>query len=146
MQVSARAEYAVRAAVELARLPAHRAISAERVAMQADLPAKFLEAILTDLRHAGIVVTQRGAQGGCRLARPADQITVAEIFGAVEGAAGQVRGVAPGVLSYPDGNESIRQLWLAAQASLARVFGVVTLAQLADQRLPPAVARLAVEG
>lgn len=146
MQVSARGEYAVRAAVELARLPAHRAISAERVAMQADLPAKFLEAILTDLRHAGIVVTQRGAQGGCRLARPADQITVEEVFLAVEGPAGQVRGLDPTILVYPDGNESVRQLWVAAQVALSRVFGVVTLAQLADGRLPPAVVRLASDG
>jgi Rrf2 family protein len=146
VQVSARAEYAVRAAVELARLPAHRAISAERVAMQADLPAKFLEAILTDLRHAGLVLTQRGAQGGCRLARPADQITVADVFVAVEGPAGQVRGLDPMELTYPEGNESTRQLWIAAQTSLARIYGSVTLAQLADGRLPSTVARLASEG
>jgi Rrf2 family protein len=131
--------------VELARLPAHRAISAERVAMQADLPAKFLEAILTDLRHGGIVVTQRGAQGGCRLARPADQVTVAEVFLAVEGLAGHVRGLDPMDLTYPEGNDSIRQLWVAAQVSLARIFGSVTLAQLADGRLPASVVKLASE-
>lgn len=145
MQVSARAEYAVRAAVELARLPAHRAISAERVAMQADVPAKFLEAILTDLRHAGLVVTQRGAQGGCRLARPADQITVSEVFSAVEGTPGEVRGLAPEAVSYPPGNDAIRHLWMGVQASLHRVLSGVTLAQLADDRLPPAVSRLATE-
>ena len=146
VQVSARAEYAVRAAVELARLPAHRAISAERVAMQADVPAKFLEAILTDLRHGGIVVTQRGAQGGCRLARPADQITVAEVFAAVEGTPGQVRGLAPSAVTYPDGNEAVRHLWMGVQASVLRVLSGVTLAHLADDRLPPSVARLAAEG
>ena len=146
VQVSARAEYAVRAAVELARLPAHRAISAERVAMQADVPAKFLEAILTDLRHGGIVVTQRGAQGGCRLARPADQITVAEVFAAVEGTPGQVRGLAPTEVTYPDGNEAVRHLWMGVQASVLRVLSGVTLAQLADDRLPPSIARLAGEG
>lgn len=145
MQVSARADYAVRAAVELARLPAHRAISAERVAMQADLPAKFLEAILTDLRHAGLVITQRGAHGGCRLARSADQITVAEIVSAVEGEVGLVRGVAPSDLTYPEGHEAIRGMWAAAQVSLHRVLGGVTLAQLADERLPAAVAKLASE-
>ncbi len=146
VQVSARAEYAVRAAVELARLPAHRAISAERVAMQADVPAKFLEAILTDLRHGGIVVTQRGAQGGCRLARPADQITVADVFAAVEGTPGQVRGLAPTEVTYPDGNEAVRHLWMGVQASVLRVLSGVTLAHLADDRLPPTVARLASDG
>ncbi len=145
VQVSARAEYAVRAAVELARLPAHRAISAERVAMQADVPGKFLEAILTDLRHAGLVVTQRGAQGGCRLARPADQITVGEVFSAVEGVPGQVRGLDPRDVAYPIGNDAVRLLWVGLQASLVRVLSAVTLAQLADDRLPPAVARLAAE-
>lgn len=146
MQVSARAEYAVRAAVELARLPAHRAMSAERVAMEADLPAKFLEAILTDLRHAGIIQTQRGAQGGCRLARGADQITVADIVTAVEGPVGLVRGESPESLAYPSGHDAIRQLWAAAQHAIVRVFGSVTLAQLADDRLSTAVAKLASEG
>ena len=146
MQVSARAEYAVRAAVELARLPAHRAISAERVAMQADVPGKFLEAILTDLRHAGLVVTQRGAQGGCRLARSADQITVSEVFSAVEGTPGEVRGLAPADVVYPAGNDAVRLLWMGVQTSLLRVLSGVTLAQLADERLPPAIARLAADG
>jgi Rrf2 family protein len=141
MQVSARSDYAIRAAVELARLPAHRAISAERVAMQADLPAKFLEAILTDLRHAGLVQTQRGAQGGCRLARPADQITVADIVSAVEGPIGQVRGLDPTELVYPDGNEAVRQLWTATQASIMRVLSGVTLANLADDRLPGGISK-----
>ena len=145
VQVSARAEYAVRAVVELARLPAHRAISAERVAMQADVPGKFLEAILTDLRHAGLVVTQRGAQGGCRLARPADQITVSEVFSAVEGVPGQVRGLAPSEVVYPAGNDAVRLLWMGVQASVLRVLSGVTLAQLADDRLPPAISRLAAD-
>ncbi len=145
MQVSARAEYAVRAAVELARLPAHRAMSAERVAMEADLPAKFLEAILTDLRHAGIVQTQRGAQGGCRLARAADRITIAEIITAVEGPIGLVRGESPAALSYPPGHDAVRQLWAGAQHSILRVFASVTLAHLADDRLPAPIAKLAAD-
>lgn len=121
-------------------------MSAERVAMEADLPAKFLEAILTDLRHAGIIQTQRGAQGGCRLARAADHITVADIITAVEGPVGLVRGESPDRLTYPSGHDAIRQLWAAAQHSIARVFGAVTLAQLADDRLSAPVAKLASEG
>ncbi len=121
-------------------------MSAERVAMEADLPAKFLEAILTDLRHAGIVQTQRGAQGGCRLARPADQITVAEVITAVEGPVGLVRGEAPTSMSYPAGHDAVRQLWAASQQAVLRVFNGVTLANLADDRLPAAVGKLALEG
>ena len=144
VHVSAKAEYAVRACVILARLPPGRAMSAEAVAMRADLPGKFLEAILTELRVAGLVATQRGPTGGCRLARPPDQISVAEIFRVVEGPLAHVRGERPESIDYPDdgqagGGRVLTELWIAGRAAIRSVFETTTLADLAAGELPPSV-------
>lgn len=102
--------------------------------MQADLPAKFLEAIIVELRRAGIVKTQRGPRGGCLLARSPSLITVAEIVEAIDGPIGTVRGEAPEVLVYPEGNTALQQVWIElANDVRARLHGV-TLADLADVR------------
>ena len=144
VHVSAKAEYAVRAAVTLARLPQGKAMSAEAVAMRADLPGKFLEAILTELRVAGLVSTQRGPSGGCRLARPAEEISVAEIFRAIEGPLAHVRGERPESIEYaddgqPGGGRVLTELWIAGRAAIRSVFEATTLADLAGGELPPSV-------
>src|SRR5947199_7110021 len=101
MRISAKADYAVRAAIELAAAPDAKPVKAERVATVQGIPLNFLENILGELRHAGIVRSHRGADGGFRLARPADQITIADIIRAVEGPLATVRGGPPEESSYP---------------------------------------------
>lgn len=142
--MSAKVEYAVRACVVLARLPAGKAMSAEAVAMRADLPGKFLEAILTELRVAGLVATQRGPSGGCRLARPAAEIAVADIFRAIEGPLAHVRGERPESIEYPDdgqpgGGRVLTELWIAGRVAIRSVFETTSLADLAAGRLPASV-------
>ncbi len=101
MRISAKADYAVRAAVELAAGAGEKPLKAERIATAQEIPLNFLENILGELRHAGIVRSQRGADGGFRLAKPADQVTVADIIRAVEGPLASVRGGPPEEISYP---------------------------------------------
>src|SRR6476659_3256823 len=102
MRVSARADYAVRAAAELA---AHEGspTKGEALSRAQSIPLKFLENILGDLRHSGLVRSQRGADGGYWLARPASEITVADVIRAVEGPLASVRGERPADIAYPDG-------------------------------------------
>ena len=114
-------------------------MSAEAVAMHADLPGKFLEAILTELRVAGLVATQRGPTGGCRLARPAEQITVADVLRATEGPLAHVRGERPELITYPEGDEILAHLWIAGRAAIRVVFEGTSLADLAAGALPAEV-------
>ncbi len=139
MHVSSKAEYAVRACIELGRNTGGTLMSAEVVALKADLPAKFLETILSELRNAGIVHTQRGPSGGCRLARPATQISVADIIRAVEGPLADVRGLPPEQISYPEGNEALRELWVATRSAVRQVLEATTVAHLAAGKLPRTV-------
>ena len=92
MRISAKADYAVRAAVELAAAADEKPVKAERIATAQEIPLNFLENILGELRHAGIVRSHRGAEGGFRLAKPADQLAIADVIRAVEGPAGQRAG------------------------------------------------------
>ena len=91
MRISAKADYAVRAAVELAGVSDEKPVKAERIATAQEIPLNFLENILGELRHAGIVRSHRGADGGFRLAKPADQVSIADIIRAVEGPLASVR-------------------------------------------------------
>src|SRR2546423_15483289 len=95
MRVSAKVDYAVRAAIELATAEPGRPIKGDRIAQAQGVPLKFLENILSELRHAGLVRSQRGAEGGYWLARPPEEISVADVIRAVEGAIADVRGVGP---------------------------------------------------
>ena len=101
MRISAKADYAVRAVVELAAATDEKPVKAERIATAQDIPLNFLENILGELRHAGIVRSHRGAEGGFRLAKPADQLTVADVIRAVEGPLASVRGGPPEDAAYP---------------------------------------------
>ena len=142
MRISARADYAVRAAVELAAA-AEGPTKGDTIARSQGIPLKFLENILGDLRHSGIVRSQRGAEGGYWLARPADQITVADVIRAVDGPLAAVRGERPEAVSYAGPALALQRVWIALRSNLRGVVEHVTLADLAAGELPTDVDRLA---
>jgi Rrf2 family protein len=136
MQVSARVDYGTRALVELASGDPDRLVTSEDLAGKQELPVKFLEGILTQLRRAGLVVSKRGAEGGYRLGRPPDQIVLAEVFRALEGPIAAVRGMAPEDMDYPGAAEHLREVWVATRAALRTVLEQVTLADVVSGELP----------
>jgi Rrf2 family protein len=144
MQVSARVDYGTRALVELAGRGPGLVTSEELAAVQ-DLPVKFLEGILTQLRRAGLVVSRRGAEGGYRLARPAEEITVADVFRALEGPIAAVRGTAPEDMVYAGSAEHLREVWVATRAALRTVLENVSLADVVHGHLPDRVSVLLSE-
>jgi len=142
VKVSAKSDYAVRALLELA-VAGEGPVKGERLAQSQEIPLKFLENILIDLRHAGIVRSQRGAEGGYWLARTPDKITVGEVIRAVDGPLASVRGEAPEDLTYEGAAEHLRTTWIAVRASLRSVVDEVTLADVVAGRLPARVEGLA---
>jgi Rrf2 family protein len=143
MRISAKADYAVRATVELAAAPGDKPVKAERIATAQEIPLNFLENILGELRHAGIVRSHRGAEGGFRLAKPADQLAVADVIRAVEGPLASVRGGPPEETAYPGASEALPRVWIAVRASLRSVVENVTVADVAAGTLPAAIEKLA---
>lgn len=143
MRISAKADYAVRAAVELAAADDDKPVKAERIATSQGIPLNFLENILGELRHAGIVRSQRGAEGGFRLAKPADQLTIADVIRAVEGPLASVRGAPPEDAEYGGAATELPRVWIAVRANLRKVVEQVTLADVASGKLPAAIAKLA---
>lgn len=142
MRISAKADYAVRAAIELAAA-GEGPVKGERIAQAQDIPLKFLENILGDMRHAGLVRSQRGSDGGYWLNRPPAAITVADIIRAVEGPLASVRGQRPEDVGYDGNAAALQDVWIAVRASLRAVAERVTLADLAAGKLPAPVQRLA---
>lgn len=140
MHISAKVDYAVRALVELAA--ADTQLRTEYLAQVQGIPASFLERILGELRRSGIVASQRGARGGFRLGRPATDITVADVFRAVDGPLAEVRGDRPEDSTYVGVAEPLREVWVAVRASLRSVLEQVTIDQLARNELPDAVLAL----
>jgi Rrf2 family protein len=141
VRITAKADYAVRAAVELAAAqPAGNPVKGEQLARSQGIPQNFLENILTELRRAGLVRTRRGADGGYQLAQPAREIAVADVLRAVEGPLAAVQGIQPQDLEYGGAAEHLPELWVAVRASLRSVLEKVTLADLAAGKLPRAVA------
>lgn len=143
MRISAKADYAVRAAVELAATADEKPVKAERIATAQGIPLNFLENILGELRHAGVVRSHRGAEGGFRLARPPDQITVADVIRAVEGPLASVRGGPPEDAAYEGAAAALPRVWIAVRANLRAVVERVTLADVAGGHLPAPIERLA---
>jgi Rrf2 family protein len=135
-------DYALRAVIELAA-SGNGPVKGERIAQAQEIPLKFLENILGDLRHAGVVRSQRGVEGGYWLARPADDITVAEVVRAVEGPIANVRGVGPEMVEYAGSAELLREVWIAVRANLRAVLEHVTIADIARGDLPESVQELA---
>ncbi|HKB94846.1 MAG TPA: Rrf2 family transcriptional regulator [Gaiellaceae bacterium] len=144
MRTTAKADYAIRAAVELATA-GDDPVPAERVAEAQEIPVNFLENILLDLRRAGIVESRRGAAGGYLLAKPADEIALADVIRAVEGPLAAVRGISPDALEYPPSTETLRDVWVAVRSSVRAVLERVTLADVASGKLPALVDKLTRE-
>jgi Rrf2 family protein len=143
MRISAKADYAVRAAAELAAAsPEGRPVKGEQLAAAQAIPPKFLENILADLRHAGLVRTRRGAEGGYALTRAPNEISVADVLRAVEGPLAAVQGTRPEGLHYGGAAARLPEVWVALRANLRAVLERVTLADLAAGDLPDSVAAL----
>jgi Rrf2 family protein len=143
VRISAKVDYAVRAAIELAAAPDDKPIRAERLATAQGIPLDFLQNILSELRHAGIVRSHRGVDGGFRLARAADQVTIADIIRAVEGPLATVRGGPPESSTYAGAATALPRVWIAVRKSLRSVVEHVTVADVARGELPEAIDRLA---
>ena len=144
MRVSAKADYAIRAAVELAAA-GDGPVKGDRIAKAQSIPSNFLENILADLRNAGIVGSRRGAEGGYWLARPADEVSLADVIRAVDGPLANVRGVRSDELEYEGSAKALEQVWIAVRASLRSVLEQVTLADVARGALPDHVRQLAAD-
>ena len=136
MRVSAKADYALRAVLELAAAQGEGPVKGERISQAQDIPLKFLENILLELRHDGLVSSQRGAEGGYWLARPPEEITLADVIRAVDGPLANVRGSRPESVEYRGPAVRLRDVWIAVRANLRAVLESVTLADLAAGNLP----------
>ena len=143
MHVTARADYAVRAAIELVGASAAEPRKADSVATAQGIPISFLENILNQLKSAGVVRSQRGPDGGWWLARRPDTLTVADVIRGVEGPLATVRGERPQSLAYAGSAESLQEVWIALRANIRAVLEHVTLADLASGKLPKPVVALA---
>ncbi|HEY7045144.1 MAG TPA: Rrf2 family transcriptional regulator [Nocardioidaceae bacterium] len=142
MRVSAKSDYALRALIEIATRGDGGPVSAEELGRLQDIPHGFLQAILADLRRAGIVMSVRGQSGGWRLARGSDEVSVADIIRAVDGPLVSVYGLRPEAVTYNESATVLQLVWIAARASLRDVFEQVTVEMLATGKLPNDVVRL----
>ncbi len=141
MRISAKADYAVRAAVELAAR-GEGPVKGDAIAEAQEIPVKFLENILAELKHARIVASRRGIDGGYWLARPAKEVTIADIIRAVDGPLATVRGQGPESLEYGGEAEPLQRVWVALRTNVRSVLDVVTLADVVSGKLPAAVKKL----
>jgi Rrf2 family protein len=144
LQVSAKIDYALRAAAELARAAAEETgpVKGETISESQGIPKKFMENILHDLKRSGIVRTRRGASGGYWLALPAEEISLAGIIRAVEGPLANVRGEWPEAVEYSGAAEHLQEVWIAVRANLRAVLESVTLADLVEGELPTPITEL----
>ncbi|HEX2074296.1 MAG TPA: Rrf2 family transcriptional regulator [Geodermatophilus sp.] len=142
VRITARVDYAVRAAVELAAA-APGALTSERIATAQGIPSRFLQSILGDLQHARLVTSQRGREGGYRLALPPSEISIARVMRVEQGFLAEVHGQRPEDVVYPGAAEPLASVWVAARAAYRRVLEEVTLADVVAGKLPAEVAELA---
>jgi Rrf2 family protein len=140
VHIPAKVDYGIRAL--LALTAAGEPQTADALAAEQGLPQRFLGAILADLRRAGLVASQRGAEGGYRLARPAETITAAEVIRALDGPLAEVRGLRPEAAAYEGAAEHLQEVWVAVRASLRAVLETVTLADIANGKLPKTITAL----
>jgi Rrf2 family protein len=145
VRVSAKTDYAIRAALELAAAPDAKPVKGERISKAQAIPLRFLENILMQLRHAGLVESRRGADGGYRLARPASDVTLADVIRAIDGPLAGVSGVRPESLGFEGVAEPMRDVWIAVRASLRGVLERVTLADVIGGELPPHIRELVAD-
>lgn len=142
MHISARSDYAVRACLTLAAAGPGARLTCEGMAAEQALPAKFLETILRQLKQAGVLISQRGAEGGYLLARPADELTVAELMRAVDGPLAEVRGLRPEHAGYTGSAANLQLVWIGVRAAVRSVLEQVTLADVLGGRMPAALTEL----
>ncbi len=142
VRISAKTDYAVRAAVELAAAPGDGLLKAERIAGAQGIPLNFLENILAQLRQARIVESRRGPEGGYLLARPAGEITLADVIRAIDGPLAGVSGKRPQDLDFSGTAEPLREVWVAVRASLRDVLERISLEDVAAGKLPSHVGKL----
>jgi Rrf2 family protein len=144
VQISAKTDYAIRALLNLA---AHEPelVKVDTIVTEQGLPRKFVEAILGELRRASLVRSQRGADGGYALARPASEITLGAVIRAVDGPLAEVRGLRPNETTYSGVATHLPEVWIAVRSSLRRVLDEVTLAQVLDGKLPAHVKKMVQE-
>jgi Rrf2 family protein len=146
MRVSAKTDYALRAAAEIAASSDDGApVKGERIAVAQDIPLRFLENILSELRNAGIIESRRGADGGYLLARPPSEIALADVIRAVDGPLANVGGRRPEQLEYGGSAESYQEVWIAVRAGLRTVLESITLADVAAGKLPAPVRKLTAD-
>jgi Rrf2 family protein len=145
MRVSAKADYAVRAALELAAA-GEDPVKGDAIATAQGIPMRFLENILAEMRHAGLVRSQRGSEGGYWLARPADEVSIADVIRAVEGPLASVRSEPADELAYQGNAVPLRDVWIALHANVREVLDVVTLADVVKNELPAPIPDLAAKG
>ena len=141
MRISARVDYAVRAAVELAAV-APESLTSDRIAQAQGIPARFLQAILGDLQHARLVTSQRGREGGYRLALPPSEVSIARVMRVEQGFLAEVHGQRPEDVEYPGAAEPLAQVWVAAREAYRRVLENVTLADVVAGKMPSQVAEM----
>jgi Rrf2 family protein len=141
MRISAKVDYAVRASLELAAAGGEP-VKGEVIAEAQEIPLKFLENILGELKHTGIVASRRGAQGGYWLAKPATEVSLADIVRAVEGPLASVRGQGPETLDYKGEAAPLQKVWIAVRANLRAVMEETSLADVIGEELPDAVREL----
>jgi Rrf2 family protein len=140
MRLSARVDYALRAVVEIAATAGP--LTAERVARAQEIPPKFLESILLQLRRGGVVQSQRGPEGGYWLARPAGDITLADVIRVIDGPLAHVRGQRPEEIGYHGAAQALQEVWIALRASEREILELVTIADVASGKLPERVQAL----
>lgn len=139
MRVSAKSDYALRALIEIASRSDGRAVTAEELGRLQDIPHGFLQAILADLRRAGVVTSQRGQSGGWRMAKAPETVSVADVIRAIDGPLVSVYGLRPESVDYLERAKVLQHVWIAARRALRDVFEEVSIQQLADGKLPKAV-------
>jgi Rrf2 family protein len=142
MRITAKADYAIRATLELAAAD-NPPLKRDEIAEAQRIPVKFLETILAELKHAGVVASQRGADGGYSLARPASEITLGEVLRVIEGPLASVRDDRPESTEYQGPAEALQEVWVALRSNMRAVLDGVTLQNVVDEKLPAKVARLA---
>lgn len=136
MHITARVDYAVRTLLEIARDPAAGSVKADAIATAQQIPPKVLETVLGELRRGNLVTSRRGPDGGYRLARPAAEISVADVIRAVESPLASVRGQRPEDIKYAGAAEPLQKVWIALRVNIRSVLENVTIEDIAADRLP----------
>jgi len=142
MRISAKVDYAIRAALELASAGDDEPVKGDDISEAQDIPLKFLENILGELKHHGIIASRRGAHGGYWLAKPADEVSLGDVVRAVEGPLATVRGHGSEALDYKGGAKPLQAIWIALRANIRAVMDEVTLQDVVSDEIPASVREL----